>query len=70
MFMTFKMKFLNAPKLAQGHRNYIPKDITNPRAGAEQSSLAQGMNSTRMTKNTVAIEDIARLFCKLWPVAY
>lgn len=41
MFMTFKMKFLNAPKPAQGHRNYIPKDITNLSAGSEQSSLAR-----------------------------
>lgn len=44
MFMTFKMKFLNAPKPAQGHRNYIPKDITNPRAGAEQSGLGYEFN--------------------------
>lgn len=37
MSMTFKMKFLNASKPAQGHRKYtgIQKDITNPRAGAE-----------------------------------
>lgn len=35
MSMTFKMKFLNTSKPAQGHRKYIQKDITNPKAGAE-----------------------------------